>query len=396
MQHTMAVSFKRPGRIIPILVLLLAAAEAVLFFYFEVYLKQIEDIEDVSIKVRQYSNFKLPQTVEVLLRNGEYEKVTVRWDRSYVETDVTGDIHVSGGVEGYTGKVNLDISVYKYVSSVERPRRVMLVEEGKNADSVLKVLPQSLEVEYSTGSSGNEKVQWNTRMVDVGKPGLYEVTGRLEGSIQCEQEITCSLEVIAREEALRRIIFADESLMDASVKRTMDAVRQLPDDVLEPLIEGDMMIRFVARNITDMPEFSSLKEKESGTMKITGVFKYPQIVVDRQAEKYVNTGEKDDFYTITLHEIGHAYDYLYGGEENRNSFALSSKPEFTSIWKNEASKLFRPQVTNMSQELNNYYIDAEYEYFAECFCYYFAGNEYKERLKKYAPETYDFIRGCTD
>ncbi len=191
--------------------------------------------------------------------------------------------------------------------------------------------------------------------------------------------------------AVSRIIVDNELLEEYEVRKSIYKVQTLPSKVLERLLEGKVTIEYIHEDITDLPEFERLKEYESDNLKVFGAFKYPKIVVDSQALDYIQFAKIDTFSTIVLHEIGHSYDYLFDKNDESNKFDLSNKKEFEDIWKEEGARLFNTRVTGMTKEQNQYYINYQYEFFAESFAFYFDSEESKRTLLEYAPRTYNFI-----
>lgn len=376
-----------------LIIALVAVLEITLYYYFEIYLDKIISIDSISIEVKQHSDFQLPKTVEAKLKSNKYKKVAVRWDKDYINTDKIETCNFEGRVEGFNDIVKLKVDISKYIKSIERPNIVILLTDNSNLQQRDLNLPDTLSVVYSDDKKGKEKVQWQKDSLVINNTGDYEITGSFLKDMLCEPRIVCKLEVIDRGELIKRIVVQTSLIQEEEVSESIDKIKALPNSVLEVLLKDRVTIRYVERNITDMPEFESLRKHEADNLKVFGVFKYPQIVVDYQAKKYIKFTDLDSFYTITLHEVGHAYDYLVGG---RNNFELSSSDEFLSIWQREARNLFKSEITNMTEDLNKYYIDYNYEFFAECFAFYYQNEESKSLLKKNAPETYEYITKVMD
>ena len=381
----------QPGKMrltVRLTIVLVAVLEITLIYYFEIYLNKIRSIDSISIEVKQHSSFQLPRIIEARLKSNDLEKVAVKWESELIDTDKVGTINLEGRVEGYSEAVILEIKVYEYIEALERPRIVALISEGSPLEFKDLRLPEELSVVYGGDRKGREKVLWKSNYRNITQAGNYEIKGIFESDIPCELEAVCLLEVIDREELIKRIFVQNLYLEEGAVQETVSKVIALPNSILEALLQAEITISYVEGNITDIPEFESLKKHEDERLKVFGAFRYPHIVVDYEADKYVRFTELDNLATIVLHEIGHAYDFLLKGEEK---LYLSSGDEFFSIWKSEAENLFRPSVTNMAEELNNYYISYSYEYFAECFAFYFQNERSRELLKENAPRTYDFI-----
>lgn len=371
-----------------LLVLIMAGAAA--YYYFQIYLNEIQYIENISTKVRQGSKLSPPETVEVKLRSGNSAKAPAKWDTDIVDTSKLGLVKIKGRVEGYDEDVNMDVQVHAFIEKVEEPSEVCIAGT-KN----LK-LPQSVAVTYSMKTQGTERVIWETDKINLDIPGKYEVQGKLEGQMDCTEPIKCNLEVIGKDELLRRIVVQNEFASKPELKKTLEAIKKLPDEILEVLLKSSVKIKYVNQRITDIPEFSSLKEAQNSELRVFGVFKYPDIVVDVNADSQMYTDAINTFETITIHEIGHAYDRLYNLITSGGDYTLSSTSIFHSAFQEEASKLFNIKNTNRSKEYNDYYINSQYEYFAQSFAYYFTNDQTRKFLEQKAPESYKFMKDEAD
>lgn len=392
MQQVLRRKNKRRYFLIPIVLLFIAALEAALFYYFHIYLKQINSINNISLKVKQNSSYNLPKRVEAKLRNNEYEMVPVKWNKEKVNTNKTGTLTFIGTVEGYEKEVSLKINVFEYIQAVDKPSNVVVVSSDSERKKDSFNLPKTLSVTYSSGKSGTERVKWDTSKINMTEPGNYTAVGSVVSLYKCEPSIVCSVQVIDEKEVLRRVLIDNEFTKEDYVKESLGKIEELPSTVLQELLDWKMTIEFVSEDISDRPEFSSLKEQESDTLKIFGVFKYPMIVIDCQAQEISMFNDVNNFNTLTLHEVGHSFDYLSGNTEKDNyRFDLSSGEDFNLIWQEEAEKIFNPDVTSMAQDLNDYYTQSPIEYFAECFAFYFSNETSKQMLRDNAPRTYEFI-----
>lgn len=298
-----------------LIIVLVAVLEITLIYYFEIYLNKIINIDSVSIEVKQHSSFRLPRTIEARLRSDALEKVAVKWDKEFIDTDRVGIVRVEGRVQGYSNLVVLEVKVYEYIEALEKPKIVALITEGNPLEVKSLKLPETISVVYGDDSKGREKVQWKSNEIYITKPGCYEVRGVFERDIYCASEVICILEVVERKELTNRIFVQNSYFSKEVVQESIAKVTALPNSVLEELLRAEVTISYVEGNITDIPGFESLKKHEDGKLKVFGAFRYPQIVVDYNADKYVRFTEIDNLTTILLHEIGHAYDFLLKGEE---------------------------------------------------------------------------------
>ncbi|MDP4089197.1 MAG: Ig-like domain-containing protein [Bacillota bacterium] len=370
-------------RMLVVILMFLIAAAAAAYYYLRIYMNEIQSVEGIDIRAKQNSRVYPPDTVEVRLKSGEAKKVPVKWNSEEVDTSSLGLVELKGQIEGYSKYADMRVRVYHYIERVEKPGAICLV------DSKSLKLPQYVSVYYSMKSQGKEKVIWDMGNLDLSIPGSHQIKGMLESGEECPEEIYCDLEVIDRDEALKRIIVQNEFVDNDKVKRTMDRIKELPGDILEMLVKSEIKIRYVAQKITDMKEFSSLKTAEDNDLMVYGAFNYPNIVVD------VRFNEEDpinSFDTVTIHEIGHAYDYLYNVVHNSSDYKLSSTSQFYSTWKNEAPQLFNSENSDKPEEYLSYYTNSKDEYFAQSFAYYFCGDETRNFLKEKAPESYEFIK----
>ncbi|WP_139906213.1 anthrax toxin lethal factor-related metalloendopeptidase [Clostridium thermarum] len=373
------------------IIAIIAVLEIGVYYYFVYYLNKIVSIDSISIEVKQHSNFQLPKTVEARVKSSKYKRISVIWDKENIDTKLTGNVNLTGRVKGFNKTVNLKVRISEYIKAIERPRKVIIAAEDGNIYKDKLKLPEYLSVVYSTGKTARTKVQWDTSTVDRSTIGTYEIEGQFINDMQCEPKIVCILEVIDKEELLKRIIVQNRFLKKLEVKEALGKIKELPDYILETLLSGNIKIKYIDESITNMPEFQSLRDKEEKNLKVVGVFRYPQILIDyHTAINYLSSSDIDDLSTTTIHEIGHAIDFLLSGGEGKQ-LGISSESDFLSIWSSEAESLFRPEVTNLPQELNDYYRAYSYEYFAECFALYFQSETSRKILMDNAPNTYDFI-----
>lgn len=373
-----------------ILFLILTIAMAAGYFYFEVYLNQIRFIDSINITAKQNSKINVPEEVEVQLRNGKKKKMPVNWDNDIINTSKLGLVQLNGQVTGYNSSVTLNVRVYCVVEKVEVPEVLCIVDSNS-----LK-LPDYVSVHYSMKTQGKEKVAWDMSKVNLKVPGKYEVLGRLLSNIECKEPVKCNIEVIDRNEAISRILVKNEFTSTPEVKGTIEKIKKLPGNILEMLVKSSIKINYVNKRITDIPEFSSLKEGKDSELRVFGVFKYPDIYVDFGAKDEMANDSIDSFDTITIHEIGHAYDYLYNILNNSEEYTISSTTRFYTAWKDEAKQLFSNKNMSKNNEYNNYYAESQYEYFAQSFAYYFTSEETRKFLEEKAPDSYRFMKNEVD
>lgn len=79
----------------------------------------IQSIEDFTINITQNDDYSLPTTVSAIMSNNTTKEVPVSWDTKEIDTSIIGTKTLNGTVEGYEGKVILNLIIEKYNPEVQ-------------------------------------------------------------------------------------------------------------------------------------------------------------------------------------------------------------------------------------------------------------------------------------
>ena len=141
----------------------------------------IENLENIYIeKGSDLKDIKLPETINIIRKDGKTEKQEVKWDTKDLKTDSIKDIQISGEVKG--NRLNSELTVK--VVEVKPFEKVVVGKGG------LDVLPKEAIV---ITENGEEKlpVKWESQ-VDFSKIGVQEIEGNIAGlkTVKLEVEVS--------------------------------------------------------------------------------------------------------------------------------------------------------------------------------------------------------------
>ncbi|ERI93879.1 hypothetical protein HMPREF1982_01381 [Clostridiales bacterium oral taxon 876 str. F0540] len=162
----------------------------------------------------------------------------------------------------------------------------------------------------------------------------------------------------------------DKSIVDG-IKERLSLV---PAKYLKILYDKQVFIRTINGPITSDSDFSIndiAKQNKDSLEKFTGVF-IPQ------TGSIVVSIDKTYCYSVEVHEVGHAVDYILFNN-------ISQSDEFKSIFSKEGANF----LNKSGQE---HYIENSAEYFAETFNYYYSSYSTRKYLKDRAPQSYNFLK----
>ena len=165
-----------------------------------------------------------------------------------------------------------------------------------------------------------------------------------------------------------------------AVNQIKERIKTLPETLLVDIINQDIHIILVNGPITDTKEYSHLKgavprgwENTKKTWDdVPGVGGSKTVVV---RIRYSEKGNGHGSINLELHELAHSIDEILKNQ-------LSSTRAFYSVWNSEKRKLFP------KEEYFHHYPE---EYFAEVFALFYRDKDSRDKLKKSAPLTYQFI-----
>jgi len=143
---------------------------------YEFKFKVICEIKSVS-QLWEYTyhndEYEVPKVVQAILENGEKVNVPVQWDDQIITSEI-GNFTYVGKVKGFDKKVTLTLMVVPKVVSVKDLNVSLYI--GDEYD-----LPEKVEVTYSDGTTGIEKINWTYDELDFKKVGEYAYEGDIEG-----------------------------------------------------------------------------------------------------------------------------------------------------------------------------------------------------------------------
>ncbi|MBP2242277.1 hypothetical protein J2Z40_002851 [Cytobacillus eiseniae] len=177
------------------------------------------------------------------------------------------------------------------------------------------------------------------------------------------------------------LILPKEEYDTAAVAQVKERLEKLPESILLQLVNHQIHMILVNGPITDTPEFAHLKgaaprgwEDTNKTWDdVPGVGGGKSVVV---RIGYSDKGNGHGSINLELHELAHSIDSILKKH-------ISSTATFNSIWNAEKDRLFSNE---------KYFITYREEYFAEAFALYYRDDHSRDRLKKLAPSTYQFIK----
>lgn len=88
-----------------------AIASAVLKYLDDKQATYIKSVEEISVLVYKGEKYTLPTTVDAVMSDNTDSKVSVKWDKTSVDTSKEGIYYYKGTVAGYSGDVTLKVTV---------------------------------------------------------------------------------------------------------------------------------------------------------------------------------------------------------------------------------------------------------------------------------------------
>ena len=139
--------------------------------------KTIVSIDDASRSVTVYKNAKytLPTKATATLSDGSTKSVAVKWSPTKAITSQAGTTTYTGTVTGYTGEVNLTLTlIVREITSIDD------IEDTVN-QSESYVLPTTLSATLDDGSTESVAVKWSPTKATTTKDGIFPFTGTVVG-----------------------------------------------------------------------------------------------------------------------------------------------------------------------------------------------------------------------
>ncbi|MEA4828243.1 MAG: N-acetylmuramoyl-L-alanine amidase [Clostridium sp.] len=88
-----------------------AIANAVLKYLDAKQATYIKSVKDISVLLYKGEKYTLPTTVDAVMSDNTDSKVSVKWDKTYVDTSKEGTYYYKGAIAGYNGNVTLKVTV---------------------------------------------------------------------------------------------------------------------------------------------------------------------------------------------------------------------------------------------------------------------------------------------
>ncbi len=343
------------------------------------YLNQIYEVKDVSIRVKQFQEAKLPETLPAKLRSHSYKNAKVKWETDEINTQDAGKELIKGKVDGFKKVIIAVVNVNEYINKVEPVNKTIMVNTNKLD------LPENVYITKSNGDIGTEKVKWDTSGIDTKKEGNIEIKGTIISKFESDVAATCDIKILSKQGALGELLTSNYDKSNNEISNSNQLIKNLPNNILTKILEDKVKIEYISHYIEDTIN-------PNGTLKLVGIY-YPatsEIKVDYAIPRNI-INKYNNCSVSTLHEIGHAFDY----NKATGKFNESADLEEDSLNKTEGPNLFTNDFST-SKELRDYFINSPTEYFAECFAYYYANSDLREVLKNRAPSTYEYIKKVTD
>lgn len=186
------------------------------------------------------------------------------------------------------------------------------------------------------------------------------------------------------EQALSQIIILPSTPFNqVEAAEMISRVDKLPKSLLDKINEKGIVIQLFTGKLTENKAASHLANRvPRGYVHKTTWDNVPGMGGGKTVLVKIGSSDKGhghDSVNLELHELAHSIDkQVYNG--------LRSKQSYLDIWNQEKEKLFPGR---------NYFLTYPEEYFAECFAYYYLGGQYREELKRNAPQTFQMIQNLS-
>ena len=137
----------------------------------------ITEVKSLSVTVQENQNYELPRIVEGKTDKGSWVQVPVDWNLDNVSTKEAGTYYYSGKVAGFTGSVELALTVESAPTTADSLTAEIIL--GNNY-----TLPERVTVSYSDKSTKEMPVKWssNPTVSNLNKVGSYNFQGEVEGA----------------------------------------------------------------------------------------------------------------------------------------------------------------------------------------------------------------------
>src|SRR3954468_2832722 len=189
-----------------------------------------------------------------------------------------------------------------------------------------------------------------------------------------------SLQLTSAHELNHIIILPNSSFNQEEAAEMISRLDRIPTSLLAKVKSNGIVVKLFTGNLTDNRTAAHLSgivprgyAKQVTWDHVPGIGGSKTVLVKIGSS---NQGNGHSSVNLELHELAHSIDrHVYRG--------LRYQQHFLDIWNQEKSLLFPG---------NHYLLTYPEEYLAESFAYFYMGGEYRERLQKFAPMTYQLIR----
>lgn len=176
-------------------------------------------------------------------------------------------------------------------------------------------------------------------------------------------------------------LFPETAFDTVEAAQIIKTIHQLPKSLLIKIVNHDIRIHLFQGKLTENQGVEHLKGvlprgyRNSATTwdDVPGMGGSRKVYVKIGAS---DKGEGHGSVNLELHELAHSIDKIvFDG--------IRYDIDFLKIWASESKQVFPNQ---------SYFIEYPEEYFAETFAMFYVNTEENLRLKKLAPQTYEFIK----
>lgn len=147
---------------------------------------EITSLTDITQTIQEKQSYALPKTVTATLTNGQITEVPVSWGLSTVDTSHSGSYSFQGKVNGYSGAVNLILTITTVIAKVDNIAAEIVLGSSYT-------FPDTVNVRMTDNSVKEYPVTWNsTSIITPNKVGSMTYQGTVEG---ISQKATLTLKV---------------------------------------------------------------------------------------------------------------------------------------------------------------------------------------------------------
>lgn len=262
--------------------------------------RYIKEIPDVYASTYQFADYTLPETVEVIMSDGNKKNIPVTWDSDTINTDETGVVNVTGTVASTpNADITTDVTIHVGIT-VYPVKKIKDVYIGVPVGTENFTLPDRVEAEVEDGSKKDVAVVWDAAAPDTSAPGVYKYKGRVSG---WQKEI--SLQVTVYEENAD-----DENLYRALIEYYGHTLNEGRDRTRYGFSESDPNPLFAAGINRLTGEHSMWSFEDDGDTPLTDLASMTCLVKGLMAMSEIMSGEDelldvaqeqlDDYYKETL------------------------------------------------------------------------------------------------